>query len=362
MAFNISEIDCVPHKRVEIKESRLRFPIGINVGECLYRHFSLRPLTGRHEIVFGKIEIDHFRDDDPKTLYTYSNKILKRIFLDLVEEVGDYDLDTFLRLHSLNINQLIEKLYLADVLFLFVSVRIASYGQNIKIGGPCPCPRKEKINPTDDQAHDLETVEMTLWDHSEPPIFRYHFHNPPSDDRTYVDLSPPLFFQLPALLDSPDNDGESFFLRLLQTLTPDPDIIDLYLSLSRHDRNRLRKFLPLVNIFGPDKSIAMDCPICGLQWDSPLLNGYNYEMFYLTMLNIPRVRKIYAGENPAEILLNKVAFFLTTGEQAPMASPESVYDMTVSSRNYWVEELSKTYEKQAEEMKKSQAKSKSRKR
>jgi hypothetical protein len=48
--------------------------------------------------------------------------------------------------------------------------------------------------------------------------------------------------------------------------------------------------------------------------------------------------------------LSKVAFFLTTGEQAPISSVAEVYNMPIERRNYFVTQLNTMYEKQREEI------------
>lgn len=54
-----------------------------------------------------------------------------------------------------------------------------------------------------------------------------------------------------------------------------------------------------------------------------------------------------------EDYLNHIAFYLTTGEQAPFSSVSEVYKLTTRRRNFFVKKLSDLYRKQAEEMEKS---------
>lgn len=53
-----------------------------------------------------------------------------------------------------------------------------------------------------------------------------------------------------------------------------------------------------------------------------------------------------------EDYLNHVAFYLSTGEQAPFKSAVEVYNLTSKQRNFFVRKLSDLYQKQQEEMNK----------
>lgn len=61
---------------------------------------------------------------------------------------------------------------------------------------------------------------------------------------------------------------------------------------------------------------------------------------------------------PSEHYLDEVAFFLSVGEQAPFKSPEDIDELSITSRNFWVEKLSEVYQKQQQEMQKSRSKRK----
>lgn len=61
-----------------------------------------------------------------------------------------------------------------------------------------------------------------------------------------------------------------------------------------------------------------------------------------------------------EIDLDKITFFLTSGENAPFKSVSDVDELTPRQRKFFVESLSNLYEKQREEMDKAKQKSQSR--
>ena len=357
MSIKIFADTDIPYRELEVGEMRFILPIGLYIDNHLYRHFTLKDITGNHEIIMGKLEAEHLDYDKPETLIVYATKLLQKIFNFAIEEIEEIPLHDFLTEHKLTIKQLCDRIYLADAIAIFINLKISTYGQNILINGVCPCARAEKIRPQEKDAHDLTTICFRCYEGDEPPIYIYELAHP-LEEITQITLCPPRFKQLDKLIGLEVQD-DSVFYRLLYTCTLEENIADIYLTMDRYDRQMLKKILPKINIFGPDKFIAMDCFVCGHSWDSPLVNGYNYESFYLSLLMLPRMRKeLYPGENPAQLVLDKTAFFLTTGEQAPFSSAKDVYDLTVNSRQFWVKELSNTYEKQKEEMQKQQAKNK----
>lgn len=52
----------------------------------------------------------------------------------------------------------------------------------------------------------------------------------------------------------------------------------------------------------------------------------------------------------SEDYLNEIAFFLITGDQAPMSSVGEVYDLSAKSRDFFVRKLSEHYQRQQEEI------------
>lgn len=349
------------HKILELTQYYCKFPIGVYLGNKVYKSFSIKDLTGRHEIVFGKIETETLKQDDPDSIFVYAKKICRKIFDLIIEDLEGDPLEVILQRHQISLSELIDKLYLVDVLTLFITVRINGYGRELRLSGKCPCEKQLNIVPSEsDTPHDLGSFLLKIYESSEPPLIEYHPLNPIENLPSTIYLRPPLFSDLPKLIGKEAGD-RPVYLRLIDSMLVVDNPLDCYVELSRKDRINIRKKCEKINELGLEKEIPMDCPHCGFEWNSPLINGYNYEFFFLTMLSIQRQKDTIVGENPAQKMLDQIGFFLSTGEQAPFSNPESVYDLTVSSRNFWVSELSNTYKKQNEEMKKNQAKSKGRK-
>jgi hypothetical protein len=140
-------------------------------------------------------------------------------------------------------------------------------------------------------------------------------------------------------------------LTMRGTLTDPPIKGQLYRSATPRDIKKILSHIPQI-FFGPERKVPMDCPMCGFDWEIPLGYGRGYEYFYFSLLSAPRESE-EAGST-AEYF-NKVAKFLTFGEQAPFSSRQEVLMLTPNERNWWVKDISETYERQQKEMEKSQA-------
>lgn len=57
--------------------------------------------------------------------------------------------------------------------------------------------------------------------------------------------------------------------------------------------------------------------------------------------------------------LDKISFFLMSGEYAPFKSVSEIDELTPAQRKFFIESLSELYEKQKEEMDKAKAKQRS---
>jgi hypothetical protein len=140
-------------------------------------------------------------------------------------------------------------------------------------------------------------------------------------------------------------------LTLLAALTDPPLKGQLYRAASPRDIKKILSHLPQI-FFGPERKVPMDCPKCGFDWEIPLGYGRGYEYFYFSLLSAPRESEEVGST--AEYF-NKVAKFLTFGEQAPFSSLQEVLNLTPTSRAWWIKDVSETYERQQKEMEKSQS-------
>ena len=328
----------------ELGDLNNSFPIGIFLpsGKRLTR-FVVREFNGHLEKKLGQLE-DQFQGEEDFYLRLY---LIHLEFLPLIlQNIEGFPLESLAKEcgHS-TVDELLGNLYLVDVLIILLTLRSRYYGSELPLSSICPCPAQKKLQEglsIDHLPHDLNSLVIKVWQLSTPPEYVYQATIGP------IRLTPFRFRHLPTL---EVNESIPLHLNYLRNLSEGFGE-ENYRQLRTKEKLELKNLLGSMLDIGPERKIAMDCP-CGMEWDSPLLNGINYEKFYGGLFSPPRQRKLTVEET-----IDEIAFFLMTGEQAPCASIKDVFDLTPTRRVRWVEKLSDVYQKQAEEMDKAKRKRK----
>ena len=337
----------LPHQTLELSELGQYLPLGIWTpdGERL-RDFTLARFVGYHELILGELE-DANRDRPDKY-----NRIFTQFLPEILLEIGGYPLKDLAALLQTSVSKLLASMYVADVLVILLNIKCTGISPLVPLTGECPCEEKFKIRGGENtQAHDMSTVEVrSLPDDYDSPMLRVELDDGIAIGDIRIDvihLHPYRFGQLPEVM----NPDTALDLTLLAALTDPPLKGQLYRTASPRDIKKILSHLPQI-FFGPERKVPMDCPKCGFDWEIPLGYGRGYEYFYFSLLSAPRESE-EAGST-AEYF-NKVAKFLTFGEQAPFSSLQEVLNLTPTSRTWWIKDVSETYEKQQKEMEKSQS-------
>lgn len=337
-----------PHEILELGQLGKTLPLGIWTpeGERL-REFTLERLVGRHELILGELEDANW---DAKDKY---NRIFTQFLPEVLLEIGGYPLKDLAALFKTSVSKLLANMFVSDILTILLNIRVTGMTPLVPLTGECPCEEQFKIRGGENTAaHDMTSVEMRVLPEGDySPILRVELDDgiPFGDVRIdVVHLHPYRFGQVPQLM----HPEIALDLTLLGALTDPPIKGRLYRSASPRDIKKLISRLPQV-FYGPERKVPMDCPKCGLEWQIPLGYGRGYEYFYFSLLSAPRESE-EAGST-AEYF-NKIAKFLTFGEQAPFSSLQEVLSLTPRDRNWWIKEISETYERQQKEMEKSQSK------
>lgn len=326
-----------PYRDVDFDKSLYILPLGIWLpnGERL-REFTLRTYTSRHDLELGRLE-DRYRDQ-PFAIRQIYGQFLPQI----IDSVGGYSWEQLSRILETSAMRIIEQCYLVDVIIMALTVRYVSYGSELALSGTCPCDEQIKIRGGENTGcHDLGSIILRELpgEIQDKPEFQIILR-----DRTIL-LQPPRFGQIPELAEV----GLPLDIRL--TLACSYPKID-YAALGCDEVNVIRDAMRCI-YYGPDRGIEQDCPQCGMEWTSYLEYGRDYELFYLSLLSAPRLKDTVGS---TEEYLNKIMYFLNTGSDAPKIN---VYDVTPSSRDFFVEQLSEFYKQQEKKMKQSSAKSSS---
>jgi hypothetical protein len=315
-------------------------PIGILIDDEWIKDYSFKPYLGKHHVTLGRLEDEN--EKHPRRL----SRIYSTFLSEIIATIGDYPLDFLLEKFNLPASRFFAELYADDIVTMILSLRLSIFGEKVSLSTQCPyCDAKIRPDPEHDY-HDLNSLQIGF--NSEltaPPVVPIQgtiIMEPLRWGRINAQYFPEETRYLDALIKATTHN-------LAESSKAELDLENLHYDVTRNLENLTTQFK-----FGAERDIDMDCPECGANWKAALLPGRNHEEFYCSLLSPPRKSRKHGA---VEEYLNEVAFFLRTGEQAPKVDP---LEMTHSSLNFWVEKLSETYKKQNEEMKKSQAKSKSR--
>ena len=348
----IYEPPTLPYEILELGELGQTLPLGIWTpdGERL-TDFTLARFIGDHELILG--ELEDANRNRPDKYYRIFTQFLPEILL----EIGGYPLRDLAALFKLSVSKFLAKMYLADILTILLNIRITGMTPLVPLTGQCPCEEQFEIRDGENTAaHDMSSVEMRVLPNGDySPMLRVDLDDgiPVGDVRIdVIHLHPYRFGQMLEVM-YPET---ALDLALIGALTDPPLKGQLYRAASPRDIKKILSRIPQI-FFGPERKVPMDCPQCGFEWEIPLGYGRGYEYFYLSLLSAPRESEETGSTSE---YFNKVAKFLTFGEQAPYSSRQEVLKLTPSDRNWWVKEISETYERQQKELDKSQSQAKRR--
>ncbi|QLE46380.1 hypothetical protein FD723_39915 (plasmid) [Nostoc sp. C052] len=339
----------INYQDIELGALGQKLPIGIWTpqGQRL-QEFFIRRYVGKYDVALGELEDMYSEHPDKHT------KILNQFLPQVIETIGGYEmLDLAILLTERNLPKLIESMYLADVLYLILRIRLLAQGKDIPLSGKCPCPEEAEIQGGKNTApHDLNTMNIRILPDNEPrPIYTIPLQQSiefANEAIAQIQLEPLRFGHLLNLRD----ESLPLDIHLLQLSSSPCLSAQLYRQLCPDDIDNLRNSVKKIN-FGPEKSIFMDCPMCGYDWLIPLEHGQGYEDFYINLMKAPRESDEVGATSS---YFNRISKFLCFGDQAPCSSLKEVLELTSGERDWWVKDLSETYERQQKEMEKSRKK------
>jgi hypothetical protein len=314
-------------------------PLGIFLNGDRLREYTLKPYIGHHDVLLGRLE-DENRETPDRLI-----RIFSQFLPQIVETIDGWPLAEVAAKLNTSPPRLFQGMYLADILSLLLNVRCKGTGPQIAI--PCTCPYcGHKINHRESgdlYTHDLSSVILRGCDTLlNPPLFHVQLARPVDNtDKCYWE--PPRFKEVS--LEASDAFSKIKLQAADALISMSDEMLD---KLHYRDYNKIQRAIGQM-WFGPEQTIPMDCPSCRGEWVSFVNSD-----FYFSTFTPPRPNQKIGS---VEKYFNELDFFFRTGEQAPR---NDVFEMTPSSREFWIKKLSEMYKKQKEEMDKSAAKSKSR--
>lgn len=253
------------------------------------------------------------------------------------------------------ITRLFREMYLADVVHILLCLRIKSYGNELRLGGPCICDRRIQLGTPDDPPHELDSLQVRVYEGDEPPMFTVEL-----SDRTFT-MSPPRLNQLKDLR-NPEFADQRLNLLLL---TEDGDLN--YDTISDLDDMAILNNCADLIKGGAYDEIEMNCPMCDREWSHSLELGVNYEDFFFSLMSAPRQLKQKGKDGQpdtycsTEESLDEQSHILLFGEQAPLKSLSEFFGLTPQQRTRHINKVIEAYKHQAEETKKASSQSRRRK-
>jgi hypothetical protein len=345
---------------IELGELGQTLPFGLVVDGRLLKEYTLLTYVGEHDLKLGSLE------DASKEGPTRINRIYSKLLALMVETIGNYEIKEIChRLNDISPVQLFEQMYLADALSMVLNLRLVSYGSEVGINSYCPCPQQHLIKADDPgQSHHLleSIIIRKLSDNclNAFPLTVELADGIEIDGQLIkiIEFEPPRFGHIPQLKDK----ALPRDIKLLYLCSVKPKFCDeLYDQLSMDDIDILREATKLLERFGPNRDIEMDCqwskcPYGSMEWKSRLVLGENYEDFYTSLMCAPRMKAEPGGTRE---YFDEIGFFWATGERAPAKSLDEVLGKTPISRENITKKLINYYEEINRQEKEAMSKSKS---
>lgn len=296
----ISQLSDIPLDSYPLSDQPKRLPIGIN-GDP---YVTIPQYTGDTDLLLGSLE-----DDYPNNPY----QVLRSLFKELFPKI-----DT-------------EDIYLADAVFIILSLRIKFISPEICFTYECPCEQKKKmIGGQNTAPHDLATVTINAKPINSPSILSYKG----------LKFEPLRLSYLPGLLATPTHLIGHYLLAHMS--------VGYLPRFPRQNSIDYQNFaLEFHQYWGIENILGFDCS-CGYEWESKILPGIWEEMIIGTL----KSHREHIRPGGADDYFNAIASFLMVGEMAPFKSLSEVRSLTPKSRAYWVEKLSETYKEMKNDGKK----------
>lgn len=287
----IAKVPDIPLDSYPFADQPKRLPIGIN-GDP---YVPIPQYTGETDLLLGSLE-----DDYPNNPYQVLRSLLRELFPKI--EPND--------------------IYLADAVFIILSLRIKYISPEICFTYNCPCDQKRKmIGGQNTAPHDLATVTINAKPINSPAIISYKG----------IELEPLRLEYLPGLLTTPTHLLGHYLLSNMAT--------DYLPKMTKSDSLDYQDFaVGFHQYWGIENVLGFDCS-CGYEWESKILPGIWENMIVGTL----KSHREHNRPGGAEEYLNSIASYLMIGDMAPFGSLQEVRSLTPKSRAFWVEKLSETY-------------------
>lgn len=323
-----------------LSQFRNKLPLGISLGRERITEFQLFPYTTEMDFMLSRLF-----PEEGEVQQTHIGQIVTQVFPAIVQHIGGYSLKELSTLLGVPPLRLFDSLFAADVLTIFLNIRVESSGVDIAFTNTCPsCLTINDDDPAKGRPyHDISALDIRYCDAA--PIRQVELISAislPDGDCSIIELAPMTFGQFQQLEGCPDSLLE---LEVLQRQVRNRDF-DYRLIRNLRDRQNLLKVSRELFRLGPDMemAVAMLCYKCRFEWESHMAPSQAYS-FYYNLLRPPK-----------EEYLQNILFFLTFGEQAPCKSIQEAKQLPVRERNFYVQKLNESYQKQKEEMDKANRK------
>lgn len=285
-------VDALPADQLKfntlmLEEFQLRLPIGIFVGGRRLQNFTLKEITGEIDLFLRRLSAK-----------TSAHKKLAKLFVKMVDSIGDYSVPDLARELSCSPEQMFERMFVADAITILLNLRLFKQdGYKLFLQGQCPqCQTTAK--DTEDSYHELNSLEINVppmkWRYPEV-VYRleepFNILGKEANDPEYMVyrlyLRPLRLFELEKLLPGNANPDMLPLLILYKMVCRLPDVEeyatltsgimtdDVYVLMGERDRNQMLALSEKLMQVGPNIQIQMECdnPVCGFHWQQALQWG-----------------------------------------------------------------------------------------
>jgi hypothetical protein len=260
----------IEHAQSTFADWGQQLPIGHIQGGTLYRGFSLKPFTMKEER-----ELEGLRKARGKmTLAGFVVEVMSR----MLTSYGPWD--DFQSLDETQRRLLMTQAWMADVIYMYIWLRIQALGAEMKFGVECPhCNAKVKL-PADLTLTDVTVVEDIA------ALSRRHVLRDGLDvagaSVTELVLQPPRWQAMESVTGVRTSTGDVKMAMIQSAIRQlgdgkRPVTIDILESLTKRDLEMLTRVIDDLSP-GPDLTLEVTCPSCREESKHPL--NWSWDFFF----------------------------------------------------------------------------------
>lgn len=247
-----------------------RLPVGILQGASLHRDFGFKPFRMKEER-----ELETERKANKRISV---GEFVGTVMSHMLTKLGPYP--DFQAIPKDERRLIISQMYLGDVMYIWLCLRIDALGEHIKFPLKCPsCTFEHKLNA------DLSLTDVKVYEDAasltKPLKLRHGIDLPDKSTTLDVVLQPPRWLGMSGARPGATNSDIKMAILSASILKVGdgrfPATTDAIENMSKWDIELMAKTVE-TDAPGPDLTVEASCPQCQHEWEIPL--DWNWDFFF----------------------------------------------------------------------------------